>query len=377
MLAPDRKQGEEILFCEERDELQERWHGEILGPERATESLGLDDAFPIADIPDILPGLLEGRMRIYITLGEHAAFDAQLMGWVRRMRTRESGATAPPGEFVALKHLLHEMRLYKSANEVRVMERAADISAAAHTRAMRACRPGLSEGQIEAELVYEFMRQGARFQAYPSIVGAGANACVMHYSANNGLLKRGELVLIDAGAEYENYASDITRTFPVSGKFTSDQQALYEVVLNAQLAAIAETYTGNHFDQPHQAALATLVQGLIDLGLLEGSVDEVIGNESYRAFCPSKTSHWLGIDVHDAGDYRVGGVWRELEPGMVITVEPGVYIPPGMPGVADKWQGMAVRIEDEVLVTREDQRVLTAGAPKTVKEIQAAMRQKL
>ena len=269
------------------------------------------------------------------------------------------------------------MRLYKSANEVRVMERAADISAAAHTRAMSVCQPGLSESQLEAELVYEFMSRGARFQAYPCIVGAGANACVMHYSANNAALKRGDLVLIDAGAEYENYASDITRTFPVDGKFSTDQQALYEVVLNAQLAAIAAARLGNHFDRPHQAALKTLVQGLIDLRLLEGGVDEVIENESYRAICPSKTSHWLGIDVHDAGDYRVGGAWREFEPGMAITVEPGVYIPPGTPGIASKWQGMAVRIEDEVLITRDEPRVLTAGAPKTVKDILATMRRSL
>jgi len=377
VLAPDRPQGEVILFCDERDALKERWDGEILGPERATESLGLDDAFPVADMPDILPGLLEGRVRIYITLGEHVAFDAQLMGWVRRMRTRESGATAPPGEFVALKHLLHEMRLYKSANEVRVMQHAADISAAAHARAMRACLPGLSEGQLEAELVYEFMSQGARFQAYPCIVGGGANACVMHYSANNATLKAGDLVLIDAGAEYDNYASDITRTFPVGGKFNASQQAIYEVVLNAQLAAIEATRVGNHFDRPHQAALRALVQGLIDLRILKGGLEEVLENQSYRTICPSKTSHWLGIDVHDAGDYRVGDAWRELEPGMVITVEPGVYIPPGTPGIASKWQGMAVRIEDEVLITRDEPRVLTAAAPKTIKDIQATMRRKL
>ena len=377
VLAPDREQGEVILFCNDRDAVKEQWDGEILGPERAIESLALDDAFPVADMPDILPGLLEGRMRIYHTLGEHAAFDAQLMGWVQRMRTRESGASTPPGEFIALKHLLHEMRLYKSAAEIRVMERAAQISAGAHARAMRACKPGLSEDQLEAELVYEFMRQGARFPAYPPIVGSGANACIMHYAANNAPLQRGDMVLIDAGAEYENYASDITRTFPISGKFNAAQQALYEVVLNAQSEAVAAAQCGNHFDHPHQAALVALVQGLIDLRLLKGSVADVIEGESYRAFCPSRTSHWLGIDVHDAGDYRVEGAWRELEPGMVITVEPGIYIPPDLAGVATKWQGMGVRIEDEVLITREAPRVLTSAAPKTVKDIQATMRRKL
>ncbi len=377
VLTPDREHGEVILFCEERDPLKEQWDGEILGPERAIEALGLDDAFPVADMHDILPGLLEGRERIYITLGEYAAFDAQLMSWVQRMRTRESGGAIPPGEFVALKHLLHEMRLYKSASEIRLMERAAQISASAHARAMRACGPGLNESQLEAELVYEFMRHGAKSPAYPSIVGGGANACVMHYAANNAPLKRGDLLLIDAGAEYQHYASDITRTFPVAGKFNASQQALYEVVLNAQAEAIATARLGNHFDMPHQAALRALVQGLVDLKLLKGSVDEAIDSGAYRTFCPSKTSHWLGIDVHDAGDYRVGGAWREFEAGMVITVEPGIYVPADLPDVAAKWRGMGVRIEDEVLITRDSPRVLTEAAPKSVKDIHAMMRRKL
>jgi len=377
VLTPDREHGEVILFCNERDELKEQWDGEILGPERAIEALGLDDAFPIADMPDILPGLLEGRQRIYITLGENQEFDAQLMRWVQRMRTRESGAARPPGEFIALKHLLHEMRLYKSAAEVRVMERAAEISASAHARAMRACKPGLQERHLEAELTYEFMRQGGRYPAYPSIVGSGSNACIMHYASNNSALKPGELVLIDAGAEYENYASDITRTFPVNGKFNAHQQALYEVVLHAQAEAIAAARPGNHFDMPHQAALLALVQGLIDLKLLRGGVAEIIESGSYRTLCPSKTSHWLGIDVHDAGDYKVGGAWRELEPRMVMTIEPGVYISADCAGVAARWRGMGIRIEDEVLITREGPQVLTAAAPKTVKDIHATMRRKL
>ena len=377
VLTPDRPHGEVILFCAERDPQREQWDGEILGPERAIESLGLDDAFPVADMHDILPGLLEGRERIYVTLGENAPFDAQLMGWVQRMRTRESGGAIPPGEFIALKHLLHEMRLYKSAGEIKVMERAAQISASAHARAMRACKAGLTEGHLEAELIYEFMRHGARFPAYPSIVGAGANACVMHYAANSAPLKRGDMVLIDAGAEYQHYASDITRTFPVSGKFTAAQQALYEVVLHAQQAAIDAAVVGNHFDMPHQAALYALVQGLVDLRILKGEVGELIESGAYRSVCPSRTSHWIGVDVHDAGDYRVEGAWRELESSMVITVEPGLYIGPGMPDVASKWHGMGVRIEDMVLVTRDRPRVLTEDAPKSVKDVQAMMRRKL
>ena len=381
VLAPGRAHAEAILFCAERDPGREQWEGEILGPERAIRALAVDDAFPVSDMQDILPGLIEGRERIYITLGEHPAFDAQLMGWVQRIRSRESGGAVPPGEFIALKHLLHELRLYKSAAEQRVMQRAADISAGAHARAMRTAQPGLTEADLETEILYEFMRQGARHPAYPTIVGAGANACILHYMGNRAPLRPDDLVLIDAGCEFEHYAADITRTFPVSGRFSASQQALYELVLAAQEAAIAAAVPGNHFNMPHAAAVATITQGLIDLGLLQGDVDGLIEAEAYRAFAPSKTSHWLGIDVHDVGDYRVGGAWRTLEPGMVMTIEPGVYIPQTAARreqrVATRWRGLGVRIEDDVLITASGNRVLTEAAPKAPADITRMMRRRL
>ena len=283
----------------------------------------------------------------------------------------------PPGEFIALKHLLHELRLFKSAAELRVMQRAADITCDAHARAMRACRPGLSEASLEAELTYEFMRNGARHPAYSSIVGSGTNACVMHYMANRDTLKDGDMVLIDAGAEYEHYAADVTRTFPISGRFSATQQALYEVVLEAQIAAIAAAVPSSHFNQPHAAALAVLVQGLIDLKVMKGSVSEIIESSAYLPYCPTKTSHWLGIDVHDVGDYRVDDEWRALEAGMVLTIEPGIYIAPDAPGVGAKWRGLGIRIEDDVLIEAKGNRVLTAAAPKSPRDVQKMMRRKL
>ena len=274
-----------------------------------------------------------------------------------------------------LKHLLHEQRLYKSSKEVNLMRKAADITAAAHVRAMQACEPGMTEAQLEAELTYEFMRSGARSPAYPCIVGGGSNACVMHYVENTATLKKNDLVLIDAGCEYQHYAADLTRTFPVSGKYSATQRAVYEIVLAANEAAIAECRPGRHFNAPHEAALATMVEGLVALKLLEGDVAAIIEDERYKDFCPHKTSHWLGIDVHDVGDYRIDSTWRELEPGMVLTIEPGIYIPRNetTEHVPAKYRGIGVRIEDDVLITRSGCEVLTAGVPKAIDEVEALM----
>ena len=374
VLAPGRAHGEVILFCAERDPEYERWNGERMGPERATQLLGVDDAFPIGDIGDILPGMLEGRARIYATLGDYPDFDERLLGWVKDIRAREAGGARPPGEFVALRHLLHEQRLYKSAAELTLMREAARITAQAHLRAMRAAAPGLSEAQLEAELTHEFMRHGARSPAYPCIVGSGANACVLHYIDNNRVMKRGDLVLIDAGCEYDHYAADLTRTFPVDGVFTSAQQTLYELVLEANEQAIAACRVGNSFNDPHEVSLRVMVQGLVDLGLLEGSVDGLLESGDYRRFCPHKASHWLGLDVHDVGDYRIDDTWRQLEPGMVLTIEPGIYVPRhAADGVAARWIDIGVRIEDDVLVTTDEPEVLTAAAPKSVAAIEAAI----
>lgn len=373
VLAPGRAHGEVILFCQERDPVFERWNGERVGPDRAQQVLAVDDAFPMGDVEDILPGLLEGRERIYVTLGEHPAFDADLLGWVKGIRAREASGARPPGEFVALRHLLHDLRLVKSAAELKLMRKAAGITVGAHLRAMRTTKPGLTEAHIEAEIIHEFMRNGARFPAYPCIVGAGANACIMHYVRNDATMRDGDLVLVDAGCEYQYYASDVTRTFPINGRFTGEQRAVYEIVLAAQAAAIKAAQPGAHFNVPHETAIDVMVDGLLNEGLLNGDKAEIIEAGTYQQFCVHKTSHWLGIDVHDVGDYRVDGTWRALEPGMVITVEPGIYIAKDEPDAPQRFRGMGIRIEDDVLITKTGNEVLTAAAPKQIDTIEAAM----
>jgi len=371
-LIPGREHGEAILFCRERDPEREAWDGARAGQEGAVSEFGMDDAFPIADIDDILPGMLEGRSRVYYHFGRDADFDVQLIGWVNRVRARIKQGARAPHEFVALGHILHDLRLFKTRDELRVMRRAAQIATAAHLRAMRATRPGMNEHEIEAELLHEFRRRGA-VPSYEPIVGGGANGCVLHYRANNAPLKDGDLLLIDAGAEYDCYASDITRTFPVNGKFSPEQRALYDIVLASQKAAIEEVRPGKPFGAYHDAAVRTLTTGLIKLGLLKGSLDKNIREQTYRKFYMHKTGHWLGLDVHDVGDYRVDGEFRELEPGMVVTVEPGLYIAPDAKGVAAKWRGIGIRIEDDVVVTRGDPEVITTAVPNDPDAIEALM----
>jgi Xaa-Pro aminopeptidase len=373
VIVPGREHGESILFCRERDPDKEMWHGYIAGPDLVVSKLGLDDAFPISDIDDILPGLIEGREKVFYSMGLDAQFDARVMEWINIIRSKVRNGAHPPGEFVALEHALHELRLYKSPQEIKIMQRAAEISAAAHVKAMKKCRPGLSEFQLEAELLGCFFDAGSRSPAYPSIVGSGQNSCILHYTDNNSELKSGDLVLIDAGCELECYASDITRTFPVNGVFNPQQKAIYNIVLEAQLAAIKEVKPGNHWNHPHEAAVRIITQGLVDLGLLAGDVDELVANESYKKFYMHRTGHWLGMDVHDVGDYKVGGEWRQLEPGMVLTVEPGLYISKAHKDIDPAWRGIGIRIEDDVVVTRTGHKVLSKGAPKTVKEIEALM----
>ena len=372
-LIPGRAHGEAVLFCRERNPEKELWDGYICGPEGAIERHGLDDAFPISDIDDILPGMIEGRSRIYYPLGRDPGFDQRVMEWVKTLRSKVRTGAHPPGEFVALDHLLHDLRLYKSPAEIRVMARAGKISAEAHCNAMRRARRGGYEYHLEAALIHTFMEHGARDTAYPSIVGSGAIACILHYIENRAPLRDGDLVLIDAGCELECYASDITRTFPVNGRFSPEQKALYEVVLAAQYAAIDAVRPGNHWNHPHEAALRVLTQGLLDLGLLSGSLDDALEQEAYKPFYMHRTGHWLGLDVHDVGDYKVGDAWRQLEPGMVLTVEPGLYIAPNNTDVDAKWRGIGIRIEDDVVVTRDGCRVLTDDAPKTIADIEALM----
>ncbi|MEC7955614.1 MAG: aminopeptidase P N-terminal domain-containing protein [Pseudomonadota bacterium] len=376
VLVPGRSQGEVILFCRERDPRAEQWDGGICGPERAVGGFAVDDAFPITDVDDILPGLLEGRRRIYQTMGEYPAFDQKLLRYVATIRGREAGGAIPPGEFVSLKHLLHEQRLIKSDAEIQLMQKAADISAGAHIRAMQCCTAQLTEGQLEAELLYEFMRNGARHSAYPSIIGSGNNGCVLHYTNNDAPLQDGNLVLIDAGCEYQHYAADITRTFPVSGLFSPPQRALYNIVLAANEAAIAQCRPGTPFNAPHEAAVAVMVEGLIRLGLLQGTVADNVEAETYLQYCPHKSCHWLGLDVHDVGDYRLAEQWRPLQPGMVLTVEPGIYVAQDSPKseVIEPYLGNGIRIEDDVLITDNGCQVLSRGVPKAAAEIEALMR---
>ncbi len=372
VLMPGRKEGEYVLFCRERDPQMETWNGRRAGQDGAREHYGADDSFPIGDIDDILPGLLENKERVYYTMGCSPDFDRRMMEWVNRIRSQVRTGSRPPGEFVSLEHLLHDMRLYKSRAEQGAMRTAMRISATAHQRAMQICRPGAMEYQVEAELLYEFRRHGA-VPAYEPIVGGGANGCILHYTENSAELRDGDLLLIDAGAEYECYAADITRTFPVNGRFSPAQRAVYEVVLAAQRAAIAKVRPGNHWNDPHDAAVRALTEGMVALGLLKGRVRKLIQDESYRRFYMHRTGHWLGMDVHDVGDYKVGGQWRVLEPGMVLTVEPGIYIAPGTRGVARKWWGIGIRIEDDVLVTADGCEVMTAAVPKEVDAIEALM----
>jgi Xaa-Pro aminopeptidase len=373
VFVPGRSHGEFLLFCRERDPERETWEGRRAGTRGACEEYSADDAFPITDIDDILPGLLEDKARVYYAMGYYPTFDQRMLGWINQIRQASRAGKRPPGEFIALDHVLHEMRLIKRTPEIKAIREAVRISAEAHIRAMQICHPHMMEYQIEAEYLHHFLSQGCRAPAYPPIVGSGSNACILHYTENGARLKRGDLLLIDAGAEYDYYAADITRTFPVSGRFSSAQKAIYELVLEAQLTALASIRPGNHWNEPHEAAVRTLTEGLASLGLLKGRVSTLVKKGHYRRFFMHRTGHWLGMDVHDVGDYKVDGEWRVFEPGMTLTVEPGLYIPAHSEGVAKKWWNIGVRIEDDVLVTKEGCEVLSAAVPKTVDEIEALM----
>ena len=373
VIAPGRAHGEFILFCRERDKTRELWDGYRAGPEGAIKDFGADDGFPISDIDDILPGLIEGKSRVYYAMGRHKSFDEQVMAWVNSIRANARQGAQPPGEFVDLDHLLHDLRLYKSAAEAKMMLEAGCISARGHVRAMQYVKPGMYEYELEAEILHEFAKSGARLPAYSSIVGGGKNACVLHYIENNQKLKSGDLVLIDAGCELDYYAGDITRTFPISGKFSEPQKALYTIVLEAQLAAIDKVTVGNHWNDPHDATVQCIVEGLVDLGILSGSVENNIQSEAYKKYYMHRAGHWLGMDVHDVGDYKVGGQWRELEMGMAMTIEPGIYIPSDDTSVAEQYRGIGIRIEDDVLLTKNGCKILTDGVPKTVAAIEQLM----
>ena len=373
VLVPGRTHGEYILFCREKDPAKELWDGSRVGLEGAVAQYGADDAFPISDLDDILPGLLEERERVFFAMGSDPALDKRVSDWVSQVRSRARAGVHGPIEFLALDHYLHDMRLYKSRAEVTVMRRAARLAAQAHTELMRRVEPGMYEYQLGAIFSHHCQMAGASQLAYPSIVGGGNNACVLHYIENSQPLNDGDLVLVDAGCELECYASDITRTYPVNGRFSEPQRILYELVLEAQAAAIDKARVGNHWNDPHEAAVRVLTKGLLKLGLLRGTLAKALKAKSYSRFYMHRTGHWLGMDVHDVGDYKVDGHWRLLEKGMVLTVEPGLYIPQGTKGIAKKWQGIGIRIEDDVLVTDGEPDVLSRDVPKSVELIESVM----
>jgi len=362
-----------ILFCRDKDPEREIWEGFRYGPEAAGEAFGFDEAYSIIKLEEMMPRLLADQPAVYCALGQDASWDTRLTGWVNRVREQARSGVTAPAQIRDIRLLLDEMRLFKGAEELEVMRGAAEISCGAHRRAMLKTGPGIGEYEIEAELLYEFRRRGAQSPAYTSIVAGGANACVLHYVENNARLKDGELLLIDAGCELDGYASDITRTFPVNGTFSAPQRDLYEVVLAAQEAGIAAVRPDNHWNVPHEAALQILAQGFIDLGLCQGSVDGVIQSEDYKRFYMHRTGHWLGLDVHDAGEYKQNGTWRALQPGMTLTVEPGCYVRPSENVPAYFWN-IGVRIEDDVAVTGIGCEVLTSAAPKSVAQIEELMR---
>jgi Xaa-Pro aminopeptidase len=371
VLMPGRPQGEFLLFCRERNPERELWDGPRAGQEGAVADFGADDAFPIGDLDDILPGLLERSDRVYYSIGQASEFDQRLLGFIHALNAkRQSGHS--PSELVSLDHLLHEMRLFKSKAEASVMRQSARIAVAAHRRAMVACRPGMREYELEAEFLHEFRRCGAE-PSYPPIVAAGANACVLHYRSNDAELADGDLVLIDAGCELDMYASDVTRTFPVSGTFSEPQRELYDVVLEANRAATKAAQAGNHWNDPHDAAVVEITKGLKELGLLKGKVAQLIKSQQYRQFFMHRTGHWLGLDVHDVGDYKVADQWRLLEPGMVMTIEPGIYVAPDAKSVAKRWRGIGIRIEDDVQVTKDGPDVLTGALASSTAEIETLM----
>lgn len=371
VLIPGRDGGEQILFLRERDHERERWDGPRLGLAGALEQLGIDDAFPIDDLDDILPGLMENRDRIYHSIGRDPDFDRQVIGWRNQLRQRKRNVHAPE-EFIGLDHLLNELRLFKSTEELKKMRRAAKISAQAHLRAMRACRPGSTEAELTAELIHEFTRNGCP-PAYLPIVAGGRNALVLHYTANNQPLPNDGLVLIDAGCEADGYAADISRSFPVSGRFRPGQRRIYELVLAAQRAAIDAVRPGRVYDDIHATACRVLTEGLIELGLLQGTLEDNLERGSYRRFYMHKTGHWLGLDVHDVGDYRIDDHSRVLEKNMVTTVEPALYIG-DEDDIPVEFRNIGIRIEDDVRVTDADPEILTAGVPVAVDDIEALMR---
>lgn len=360
-----------LLFCRERNAEKETWDGRREGIEGAKKHFAADEAYPIDKFDDMLADLMQNQPKVFCNMGRYPHFDEKLIEAVNSLKMQKRAGISAPAELVDIGPILHELRLFKRSEELRIMRRAAKITSRAHKRAMAACKPGMFEYQIKAEVEHEFVYSGCSGPAYSTIVAGGGNACILHYTENSEELKDGDLILIDAGCELDNYASDITRTFPVNGKFSAAQKAIYDIVLQAQLAAIDKSRVGNQWNEPHDISVKVITRGLRDLGLLEGNLDELIESQAYKRFYMHRIGHWLGMDVHDVGDYKVDNIWRLLEPGMVMTIEPGIYINPA-DDIDEKWHGIGVRIEDNVLITKAEPEIIT-DVPKTTREIETFM----
>ena len=367
------KPSRSILFCRAKHEEREIWDGFRYGPEEAKTQFNFDDTFAIDEIDKILPELIENKDAIFTPIGIESNWDNKMMGWLNKTRSRAREGITAPASLIDVREILDEMRLIKDSDELDVMRRAAKISAEAHVNAMLATKPEKYEYEIEAELLYHFKKKGSQFPAYTSIVAGGKNACVLHYIENNAVLNDGDLLLIDAGCELDGYASDITRTFPVSGKFSGPQRMIYELVLDAQQAAMEATSRGNSWQAPHDAATKVLAQGFIDLKLCHGSLDKVLENREYSRYYMHRTGHWLGRDVHDVGNYKDDEQWRSLEPGMVLTIEPGCYIR-SAPDIPEQFWNIGIRIEDDAIVNQDSGcEIITSGVPKTINDIESLM----
>ncbi len=370
VLVPGRDEGEFVLFCRDRDPERELWDGKRAGPEGAEKEYGADCAYPIGQLDELMPKLLKGCDTVHYDLGSNPAFEARLGGWLKKLRDQSKERNKAPVQVAALDYYLHEMRLCKHATELDCMRGSAALAVDAHKRAMARTRPDMYEYQVEAEIIYRFKRNGAT-HSYPPIVASGANACILHYNENTSRMRDGDLLLVDAGCELEGYASDITRTWPVSGAYTAEQRAVYEIVLEAQRAAIDTMEPGVAILGPHHAAVGVITRGLKRIGLLKGKVSDLVRDGAYREFFMHRTSHWLGMDVHDVGDYEAGGEPRKLEPGMCCTVEPGIYVAPDNSNAPKAFRGIGIRIEDDVAVTDSGHEVLTGALPKDPDEIEA------
>ena len=370
LIRPSSDKEKFIIFCRDRDPLREQWDGFRTGQEGAVQQYGADNAYSINSLDQMMPDLLAGVKNIYFSMSAPCGVDTKISHWMEDIRKNTRAGAEPPNNLLSLDSILHEMRLIKEDHEMNLMKKAADITTEAHIRAMQAVTPGMYEYQLEAEYLYAFNKNGARSPAYNSIVGGGNNSCILHYVENNDELKDGDLVLVDAGCEYQYYASDVTRTFPVNGKFSPEQKEIYSIVLEAHRQSMEQAKPGNKWNLMHEKSVEVIVEGLLDLGLLKGTKEQVIEKGDYSKFYMHRIGHWLGMDVHDVGGYKQDGDWRELEKGMVMTVEPGIYILDSLEEVDDKWKGIGVRIEDDIVITDSGFEVLTPNVPRTIEEVE-------